>query len=250
MEYKKKIPKIIHYVWVGTRPLDKLSIKCMKTWKKILPEYEIIQWDDKRCKTIIENNSYARQAYEEKKYAFVSDYIRLYALHTYGGIYMDTDVEIIKNLDCFLNYSAFTSFESDKYIPTALLASEKNGEWIGHLLKYYDNKNFRSNDGSLDFTTNVEIITNMSKEFGFIPNGQEQVLKGDVHIFSKEYFCPLDTKNSKFDNITENTYAIHLFNGSWTPWYRRYFSKFKKRFGLDIEKIIGTSLYHRLKKKY
>ncbi len=246
----EKIPKVIHYIWLGPKPLDKLSKKCIGTWQKVLPEYEIIRWDDEKCKTIIDNNLYAKQAYEAKKYAFVSDYLRLYVLYHHGGIYMDTDVRVIKNIDSFLKFSAFTSFENNSMIPTALMGSAKEGIWVGKLLEFYDNHEFVDKDGKYDFTTNVTTITKISKDFGLVKNGKEQVLKGDVHIFPREYFCPLDTKNSKNDRITENTYAIHLFNGSWTPWYRRMFSKVKKKTGLNAERLIGQKLYNKLSKKY
>jgi len=247
---EQKIPKIIHYIWLGSNSLDKLSQKCMNTWEQILPEYKIVRWDDEKCIDIINNNKYASQAYEAKKYAFVSDYLRLYILYNYGGIYMDTDVKIIKNIDRFLKHSAFTSFQDDTHIPTALMGSEKKNKWIGKLLSYYDNNQFIDDDGKYDFTTNVEIITNMSEEFGLIKNGEKQVLFNDTYIYPREYFCPLDTKNSKNNKITENTYAMHLYNGSWTPWYRRILSKIKKKTGIDPEKILGKKLYEKLTNKY
>ena len=246
----QKIPKVIHYIWLGPKPLDKLSRKCMKTWENVLSEYEIVRWDDEKCKNIIDNNLYASQAYEAKKYAFVSDYIRLYVLYHHGGTYMDTDVRVIKNIDEFLKYSAFTSFQDESTIPTALMGSEKGGTWVGKLLEYYDEHQFADNNGNYDFTTNVAIITSMSEKFGLNRNGKEQVLNGDVHIYPREYFCPLDTRNSKNDKITENTYAMHLYNGSWTPWYRRMFSKIKKKHGIDVKKILGEKLYNRISNKY
>lgn len=250
IEQKNKIPKLIHYIWLGPRSLDTLSRKCMKTWEKILPDYEIMCWNDENSLSIIEKNKYAYQAYQAKKYAFVSDYLRLYALYHYGGIYMDTDVKVIKNLDEFLKYTAFTSFENDNMIPTALMGSEKNGEWINYLLKYYDNNEFILNDGSYNFMTNVRIITDMSVKLGFKPNGEKQILVYDVHIFPREYFCPLDTRNSRNNKITKNTYAMHLFNGSWTPKHRRILSRIKKKLGINPEKVLGKKLYEKLSKKY
>ena len=132
------IPKKIYYCWFGGKPLPKLAKKCIKSWKKFLPDYEIIECN--------ENNfdlnccDYVREAYDNKKYAFVTDYVRLYMLYKEGGIYMDTDVEVLKNLDCFLNEKAFSGFENEKYVPTGLMASEKGNEIIGELLNYYDNK--------------------------------------------------------------------------------------------------------------
>lgn len=245
-----KIPKVIHYIWLGPKPLDRLSKKCMKTWERVLPDYEVVRWDDKKCKSIIENNLYASQAYKAQKYAFVSDYIRLYVLYHHGGIYMDTDVRVLKNVDEFLEFSAFTSFQDETMIPTALMGSEKSGFWVGKLLEYYDEHQFIDKNGGYDFTTNVTTITNMSEKFGLIKNGEEQVLDGDVHIYPREYFCPLDTRNSKNDKITENTYAMHLYNGSWTPWYRRVLSRLKKKTGIDARKILGQKLYNKLSNKY
>lgn len=245
-----KIPKVIHYIWLGPKPLDKLSLKCMKTWERVLPDYEVVRWDDEKCKEIIEGNLYARQAYELKKFAFVSDYLRLYVLYHYGGIYMDTDVKVIKRIDEFLRFSAFTSFQDETMIPTALMGSERGGEWVRILLDYYDHAIFVDKEGKIDFTTNVTTITRISEDYGLIKNGEEQVLKNDVHIYPREFFCPLDTRASRNDNITFNTYAIHLYNGSWTPWYRRVFSKFKKKTGLNVEKLLGKKLYDKLSKKY
>lgn len=247
---KYKIPKLIHYIWLGPKPLDSLSKKCIKTWEKILPDYKIMCWNDENSLDIIKNNKYAYQAYKAKKYAFVSDYLRLYALYHYGGIYMDTDVKVVKNIDSFLKYSAFTSFENDSMIPTALMGSEKHGEWIKYLLEYYDTNEFILDNGNYNFTTNVVVITEMSKKLGLIQNGKRQVLDYDVHIFPREYFCPLDTLNSRNNNITHNTYAMHLFNGSWTPGYRRILSKIKKKFGINPQKILGKRLYEKISRKY
>ena len=155
---KYKIPKLIHYIWLGPKPLDSLSKKCIKTWEKILPDYKIMCWNDENSLDIIKNNKYAYQAYKAKKYAFVSDYLRLYALYHYGGIYMDTDVKVVKNIDSFLKYSAFTSFENDSMIPTALMGSEKHGEWIKYLLEYYDTNEFILDNGNYNFTTNLSLI--------------------------------------------------------------------------------------------
>lgn len=229
-----KIPKIIHYIWLGPRPLDKVSIKCMKTWEKFLSGYEIRKWGDQECYEIIAANKYALQAYEAKKFAFVSDYLRVYILYNYGGIYMDTDVQIFKSIDKFLIHGAFTCFENKENIPTALMASKKGNLWVKRLLDYYDNKEFIDELGKMDLTTNVESITALSLKMGFVPNGEKQVFSDDVHIYTKDYFCPIDTKNRANDVFTENTYAAHLYNGSWRSPLRQKLSRVKKYLGINI----------------
>lgn len=243
-----KIPKVIHYIWLGTRSLDKTSIKCMESWKKYLPDYEIRRWGDEECIDIINANRYAKQAYEVKKYAFVSDYIRVYVLYHYGGVYMDTDVQIFKPIDRFLNEEAFTSFECDGHIPTALMAGAKGNEWMKMLLDDYDDREFIREDGTMDLTTNVTVITNLSLAWGLIQNNEEQVLRSSVHIYPREFFCPIDLMNEKNNAFSENTYAAHLFNGSWQSPLRQKLSRIKKKLGIDPKKMFGEKIYNLLKK--
>lgn len=246
MEYR--IPKTIHYIWLGERPFDKTSIKCMETWKKYLPDYEVKKWGDNECIDIINKNNYARQAYEAKKYAFVSDYLRVYILYNFGGVYMDTDVQIYKNIDCFLQYGAFTSFENETHIPTALMACEKGNAWMKMLLDDYDHRQFIKDDGSMDLTTNVSVITELSLAWGLVQNGKEQVLRFDVHIYPHEYFCPIDLMDESKNAFTDNTYAAHLYNGSWQSPLRQKLSRIKKKLGIDPEKVFGKRITELLRK--
>lgn len=236
-EIQTKIPKTIHYIWLGTQPLDKESVQCMKTWNKYLPDYEMIKWGDDECMSLIRANKYASQAYDAKKYAFVSDYLRVYILYTYGGVYMDTDVRIFKPIDRFLNHGAFTCFENKTQIPTALMASAKGNKWMEALLRDYDNRVFLDNKGNMDLMTNVEAITNTSLKLGFVPNGEQQVFSDDVHIYTKDYFCPIDTKDKANDIFTENTYAAHLYNGSWRSPLRQKLSFIKKKYGIKLDNL-------------
>lgn len=231
-----KIPKTIHYIWLGTRELDKTSLKCMQSWEKYLPDYEVVRWGDKECIDIINANTYARQAYESRKFAFVSDYLRVYILYHYGGIYMDTDVQVFKKLDCFLDDNAFSSFENSTMIPTALMASEKGNAWMKMLLEDYNSRDFIDKKGKMDLTTNVEVITRLSKTMGFIPNAQEQVFGPGVHIYTKDYFCPIDTYGNQ-DVFTDNTFAAHLYNGSWRSPLRQRLSRLKKKLGINSHKL-------------
>ena len=159
------IPKKIHYCWFGGNPLDELGQKCLASWKKYCPDYEIIEWNESNFD--INSNSYVKEAYEAKKWAFVTDYVRLYALFNYGGVYMDTDAELIMGIDAFLNEPAFSGFESTQYILTAIMGAEKGSEWIGLLLRDYDGRHFKKDDGSYDLTTNVKVITELTvKKYG------------------------------------------------------------------------------------
>ena len=154
------IPKIIHYVWVGGKPLTPLAKKCIASWKKYCPDYEIRRWDENNFN--INENLYCKEAYENKKWAFVSDYIRVKVLYDYGGIYMDTDVEVIKPLDRFLVHKAFSGYENETSIPTGIIASEKKGKWIEALLRDYDDKKFILEDKKMNLETNVSNLYNIS----------------------------------------------------------------------------------------
>lgn len=235
------IPKKIYYCWFGGKPLPKLAKKCIKSWKKFLPDYEIIECN--------ENNfdlnccDYVREAYDNKKYAFVTDYVRLYMLYKEGGIYMDTDVEVLKNLDCFLNEKAFSGFENEKYVPTGLMASEKGNEIIGELLNYYDNKKFVNADGTLNLKTNTEIITEIMLSKGLKLNNKKQCIEGFM-LYPNDYFCPLDHNTKKLYK-TKNTYAIHWFSGSWVPKSQ----KIKIKLYNGLKKIFGEKILNRIRKK-
>lgn len=219
-----QIPKTIHYIWLGGGELDGLSQRCVRSWREMLRGWEIVRWDETNAAGIIDSNDYAREAYAAKKYAFVSDYLRLHILFHNGGVYMDTDVEVIKPLDKFLGCGAFSSFEGNANIPTALLGAAKGNRWIGELLEYYQGRHFVKPNGKYDTTTNVEIITRLSARHGFYADGRYQELSYDVRIYPKEYFCPFDLSVRKM-GITEETHAIHHYNGSWVPKRRKAASR-------------------------
>lgn len=207
------IPKIIHYCWFGRGEMPELALKCLDSWKKYLPTYEIMLWNEDNFE--IGNYQYAVEAYKEKKYAFVADVCRLYVLKEMGGLYLDTDVEFIKPLpDHFLNDIAFTAFE-DQLVSAGVIGSVKNGEWISNLLSFYDDKSFYKSDGSLDINPITEMITSfLAEEKGVLPNNTYQKVEGYCTIYPSEYFYPKSWKTLKM-NITPNTYCIHHFAGSW-----------------------------------
>lgn len=230
------IPKIIHYCWFGRGRLPGISLKCIASWKKYLSDYEFRLWNEDNFDLNI--NPYISEAYQARKYAFVSDYVRLHVLHEEGGIYLDTDVEVLKNFDIFLTLPAFSGFEDDTHIPTGIMGSEKNGAWVKELLEYYKNRHFILPDGTMDTTTNTQIISGIMERNGFILKNGHQVYKDCMHMFPKDYFCPLH-----FGKIilTENTHCIHHFASSWNP-NKRKFKKFL------LKKILGGNITYNMVK--
>ena len=159
------IPKVIHYVWVGGKPLPPFQKKCIESWKKYLPDYEIKEWNEDNFD--ISQNLYCKQAYEDRKYAFVSDYIRIYVLYKYGGIYMDTDVEVIQTFpEDFLECEAFSGYETANTIPTGIMGSVAGQQMFRQILNFYENTPFINEDGSKNIITNVYTITKIAKEHG------------------------------------------------------------------------------------
>ena len=208
------IPKIIHYCWFGRGEMPKLARKCIKSWKKYCPDYEIKEWNEDNFD--LDLYPYAREAYDNRKFAFVTDVVRLYALYHEGGIYMDTDVEVLKPLDPFLKHTAFSGFESETDVSTGIMASVKGGKWAKGNLEYYNGRHFLKEDGSFDLTTNVVAITNYMVQHGLKRDNTFQDFEVFLTIYPKDYFCPLSWKGEQMI-ITENTVAIHHFAGSWLP---------------------------------
>lgn len=236
------IPKIIHYCWFGGQPLPKLAEKCLSSWKKFLPDYEIKEWNESNFP--LDNYIFAREALENKKFAHVSDVCRLHALKFEGGVYMDTDVEILKTLNSCLHHSAFSGFENDDFVPTGIMASVKGGTWVSDLLAYYQNKSFVNSDGSLETMSNTSIITNLMLAKGFKMNNRFQEVKDYVAFYPNDYFCPKSYKTGRI-NLTQNSICIHHFAKSWIPFKDKYQNIIKMKlmnlFGYkNIQKMIDT----------
>lgn len=231
-----KIPKIIHYVWVGPQKLPALAQKCIASWKKHLPDYEIIEWNEHNFD--INSNRYCREAYSAKKYAFVSDYIRIAVLCEYGGIYMDTDVEVIKPFaDDILNCEAIASYETPTTIQTGVLGCIPGQQMFERILEYYQQATFVNSDGTYNMITNVKIITDLAKEYGLEPDGRMGNVLG-LTLFPQTYFCPL-CNNSSDTFFTENTYTIHHFSGSWCNRQTRFVGDWNRKYSKPCTRIIG-----------
>lgn len=212
-----KIPKVIHYIWVGGNEKPSSVQKYIESWKLYCPDYKIIEWNEKNYN--INKNRYTREAYSEKKWAFVTDYMRLDILDQFGGIYMDSDVEVLKSLDDFLVEPAFSSFETGNpqnvFLPTGMMASEKGGAWVKYLKSYYSpQRSFYLSDGQFDITTNTIIITRMTVEKYKIKLENKLQKTKDFTMYPSDYFCPKSWSTGEI-NLTENSHTIHHFAGSW-----------------------------------
>lgn len=195
------IPKIIHYVWVGNNPKPKDIKKCMKTWKKHLKDYKIIEWNESNFD--INSHPFVKKAYEAKKWAYVSDYIRMYAIYNYGGIYLDTDVLVLENFDKFLNNKVFVGFERENYPFTAVFGAEKKNKFIKKLLDYYDNLDAYNFDFENNNTISVSNI--LINEYGCSKENKEQLLKDGIKVYKDDILC----------NPSKNSTTVHIFTGTW-----------------------------------
>ncbi len=206
------IPKKIHYCWFGRGPLPELAQKCIASWHKYMPDYEYILWNEDSFD--VNQIAYTKEAYATRKYAFVSDYVRLLALEREGGIYLDVDFEVYKPFDDLLHWKAFAGFEGSKHLPLMMgvIASEAHGTWVIEQLQYYLDRHFIDFEGKMDLTTNVAFVSEKMRHQGFVQNGREQDYK-DLHVFPVEYFCPRQTTGEYFR--TDNTYCESIGVSSW-----------------------------------
>lgn len=207
------IPRTVHYCWFGRSEMPELAKRCIASWHKYMPDWDYKLWNEDNFD--VTAVPYTKEAYEARKFAFVSDYVRLWALWNEGGLYLDTDVEVFKPFDGLLSYKAFAGFEGSKHLPmgTCVMASEANGVWVKEQLEYYIDRHFLKADSSYDLTTNVQFVSAKMCEQSFVQNGKEQDYK-DLHVFPVEYFCPRQTTGEYLR--TENTYCDHLGMGSWS----------------------------------
>jgi hypothetical protein len=194
------IPKVLHYCWFGGNPKSDLILHCMESWHKYLPEYEFIEWNESTFPT--ESHRFTNENYLAKRYAFVTDYVRAFALYTQGGVYLDTDVELKSSLNPFLEHSAFSGFERSGLPFTAVWGSERSHIWPKKVMEMYDNFH---NDNFLP--TNTSMVSNLlTSEFGIDPIRNEFQLGTDgIAIYPSSHFC-LDIPP---------TFATHHFGGSW-----------------------------------
>ena len=210
------IPKIIHYCWVGGDPKPQSVLYCIESWKRCCPDYEIREWNETNYD--FSKNKYMRQAYEAKKWGFVPDYARLDIVYEHGGIYLDTDVEMVRSFDKLLEHESFFGFEDtgdgEYFVACGLgFGAAKHNPLLKELRDYYDSVSFLNQDGTLDLTPAPRHNTPIFAQYGIRMDNKLQEKDGNM-FYPAEYFCPKIFKTGKL-NQTENTYSIHHFSASW-----------------------------------
>lgn len=245
------IPKKIHYCWFGGNELPTSALKCINSWKKFFPEYEIIQWNEKNYD--VKKNNYIKEAYEAQKYAFVSDYARFDVLHQYGGLYFDTDVEIVASFEDIIANGSYMGCEVDGnnsenfcilINPGLGMAAPARLTIYKEILDYYDKQKFYDDNGAINTTTVVTRITQILKARGLKNTADIQHIQ-QITIYPKEYFNPRNNNTGELQR-TKNTHSIHWYAQSWVSYKERVRSKITR----PIHRIFGEKCFEQLKKIY
>ena len=223
------IPKVIHLCWLSGDPYPAKISRCLSTWKKYLPDYEVMLWDTKRFD--LESSIWVKQAFEKKKYAFAADYIRFYALYNYGGIYLDSDVEVLKSFDDLLDLPYFMGAEKAQTPEAAIIGAKKGCDWVKACLDYYKDRPFINDDGSLNIKTVPDIMISQINQIKPIRvlslkdslNIRHLDMEKEVLEFNDVFFSP-KVFDSREVEITPYTYAIHHYQNSWfSPKAKAYY---------------------------
>lgn len=245
------IPKVIHYCWFGHKPLPGSALKCIATWRAFFPDYEIKEWNEGNFDVNI--IPYTRQAYAAGKYAFVSDYARFWVLYNYGGLYFDTDVEIIRPMDDIVSRGPFMGREAGAQLsklfpdvhsglavaPGLGLGAEAGMSIYKELLEGYSRLAFVLEDGSLNMTTIVYYTSKLLLGSGLDGNDQSLQPVAGIWIYPSDYFCPMDHTRGNYLRITDNTRSIHHYDASWVDrsGLRIFLSRIKNWFIRQINSI-------------
>jgi len=207
------IPKKIHYCWLGRNPKPKSVLKCIESWKKFCPDYEIIEWNEDNLD--ISSHLYSKQAYDVKAWAFATDYFRLWIVYTHGGIYLDTDVQIIKPLDPLLENKAFMGFETEVHIASGLgFGAEAGSPFLAENMKIYENLSYINEDGTYNRLPAPEYSTKVAQAYGLANDTGDIQTVLDLTCYPREYFAPKDYLTGRLC-VTKNTYSIHHYDSTW-----------------------------------
>lgn len=253
------IPKIIHYCWFGRGEMPKLMKKCLKSWEKFCPDWKIVRWDEDSFD--VNSTLWTKQAYEAKKYAFVADFVRIKALYEQGGVYLDTDQELIKPLEPFLHHKAFMGFLDKTNISAGVLGAEKGHPMIAAMLAYYEDRPFLTDSGA-DITPNTNWMTDILLEQGLKLDDSYQELT-DAAVYPQTYFCPTSCVSIE-DCTGPDTVALHHWAMTWrTDKAKKDFARVKRhqrkwykalvwlRYlpNRAVRKLFGDGAIDKLKKK-
>lgn len=245
------IPKIIHYCWLSNDPIPQDLQNYMKTWNEVLPDYEFIKWDFNRFPK--NKSKWVSDAFDNKKYAFAADYIRLYAIYHYGGIYLDMDVEVLKKFDKFLSLKTMLCWQNQwPGLEVAAFGAEKGSGWIKDCLDFYDHRHFITANGEFNMKPIPGLIEEYLGRCGYCFKNVESIEEAlseeqnplVIPVLSYEYFSPKSYKNDRLMK-TEKTVCIHQFAGSWlskAPWYSKMEKKIWNSCGLHNKDLIKRFL--------
>ena len=212
------IPKIIHYCWFGRGEKPELAKKCIASWQKFCPDFPIREWNEDNCDYLA--MPFMAEAYAAKKYAFVSDVMRLLVLEQYGGVYFDTDVEAVRDIAPLMDDEGVIGFEYAQYGASGLnIASVPHHPVVQAMIEEYRKLHFTNADGTTNAVGCPHLNTDIMERYGLVRNGQEQTVAG-IHVYPADFFNPLDSVTGKLTK-TENTYSIHWYSMSWLPWYKQ-----------------------------
>lgn len=228
------IPKIIHYVWVGGQPKSKEIQACLASWKRRLPDYQIIEWNESNID--LHENKYIEQAYAAKKWAFVSDYVRAKALEQQGGIYLDTDVMVLTDFDDLLGDRAFIGFENQDYLSAAIIAAEAHHPLMKDILHYYDGLDFTFDQKNQMAGVNSLSVTEILQKYGLQRGNFDQTLRDGIHVYPDGILC----------NPSPESRSIHLFTGTWIDGRQSWKHDLVVFLKLHIKTQKQAKIYYRL----
>lgn len=235
------IPKIIHYIWFGRNPYPEKVAYCIESWKKHLPEYEFKLWNEDTFD--IESVQFTKEAYKNKKWAFVSDYVRVYALYNFGGLYLDTDIEVLRTFNDLLDNRMVLGTDDEGYL-TAFMASEKRHPFWKSILEYYESNPFEREDGSLNMEVNNTLLQEHLTKYGYRILNAFQKLDEGIVVFPDDYFHVVSLLDGS-KHKTKNTYAIHWHTLLWISPMRRLIRFIRLRI---LSPLLGRNLLNKLRK--
>lgn len=253
METNTEIPKIIHFCWFGGNPLPESARRCIDSWKKHLPDYEIKEWNESNFD--INSIPYTAEAYKARKYAFVSDYARFWILYNYGGVYFDTDVEVLKDMSPIIQSGPYMGCETNcgrkgyaDVNPGLGIAATPGLDFYREMIASYKSRHFCNSDGTHNLSTVVDYTSELLTKYGLSGISETERIAG-INIYPKEYFCPKDYITNRL-HITANTYTIHHYSATWKSSSQKMFTLVEHLFGYSVAHFIGKNLsnLHLIKK--